>query len=139
MRIDVALQHDRVLIQASCDCGQLQEVRFPLPAHSQSLQQKVGPGPEFGGDICADGIGSSVAFPSEVDRLLLSCVASGDTDREIARALDMPLDRVRYQLRSLIARLAARNRTEAACRAVADGLISVPGGTWVQRDHSRES
>lgn len=58
---------------------------------------------------------------------VLSLVAAGETDREIARSLNTSVDRVKHAVRSSLTRLGARNRTEAAVRALLAGLVS-PGG-----------
>jgi DNA-binding NarL/FixJ family response regulator len=57
-------------------------------------------------------------------------VAAGETDREIARSLNTSVDRVKRAVRSSLMRLGARNRTEAAVRALLAGLVSPEGCRW---------
>lgn len=59
------------------------------------------------------------------DREILRLIALGARDRDIAVACGFSLDWAKRAVRSLLTRLAAQNRTEAAVRAVADGLIDI--------------
>lgn len=64
----------------------------------------------------------SVLTPFE--REVLRHVAEGETDRQAARVLGVSVDRVRYAVRSAIAHLAARTRSEAIFRAVCTGELT---------------
>jgi DNA-binding NarL/FixJ family response regulator len=59
--------------------------------------------------------------PREVD--VLQLVAEGDTNQDIAQALSLSQHTVRFHLRNILAKLHAQNRTEAATRAMREGLI----------------
>jgi DNA-binding CsgD family transcriptional regulator len=54
---------------------------------------------------------------------VLQRAAHGATDQEISRQLGVSISSIRYAIRDAIARLAARNRTEAVFRAVSAGVI----------------
>lgn len=53
----------------------------------------------------------------------LQRAAHGATDQEISTELGLSISSIRYAMRDAIARLAARNRTEAVYRAVSAELI----------------
>lgn len=59
------------------------------------------------------------------DREVLRLMAIGARDRDIAVAFGISVDGAKRAVRSLLIRLAAQNRTEAAVRAVADGLVDL--------------
>lgn len=58
---------------------------------------------------------------------MLTRVAAGMTDREIAGSLNASVGQVRYAVRDSIARLGARTRTEAVAIAISNGLIRLRG------------
>lgn len=70
----------------------------------------------------SESIGARRALTS-FERKILRLVAEGQTDRELARLLGVSVDRVRYAVRSAVARLGARTRSEAVFRAVCSGQI----------------
>ena len=55
-------------------------------------------------------------------------------DKEIARALKLSYDGVRYRVRSIFAKLGARNRLDAVHRACAQGILPQPGEPPAWRD-----
>jgi two-component system nitrate/nitrite response regulator NarL len=55
---------------------------------------------------------------------VLSLAADGLTDREIARALGISLDRVKREVRSALLLLSSRNRTQAVVTALRAGMLS---------------
>ena len=59
------------------------------------------------------------------DREVLRLMALGARDRDIAVACGISVDGAKRAVRSLLIRLAAQNRTEAAVRAVAGGLVDL--------------
>jgi DNA-binding NarL/FixJ family response regulator len=54
---------------------------------------------------------------------VLTLIAGGMTDRGVARALYVPVNRVRYAVRDLITRLSAHSRAEAVFIAARRGLL----------------
>jgi DNA-binding NarL/FixJ family response regulator len=60
---------------------------------------------------------------SSSDRDVLSMIAKGYRDRDIAVAQGQSLDAAKRNVRTLLLRLNVQNRAEAAARAVAEGLI----------------
>jgi DNA-binding NarL/FixJ family response regulator len=62
---------------------------------------------------------------SKFERQVLSCVAVGMTDREVAAHLGASTNQIRYAMRDAITRLAARSRTEAVAVALTAGLIEL--------------
>ena len=72
----------------------------------------------------------SGAFPGQPPHLspfeqrVLSLVADGLSDREISQELGVSVHSVKRAVRACLVRLAARNRTEAAMRATAFGLLA---------------
>ena len=55
---------------------------------------------------------------------LLSLVASGMSNKTIAHEMSISENTVKYYMKSILQKLGARNRTEAAALALRDGLIS---------------
>jgi DNA-binding NarL/FixJ family response regulator len=55
---------------------------------------------------------------------VLALIAGGMTDRGVAQALHVPVNRVRYAVRDLITRLSAHNRAEAVFIAARRGLLA---------------
>jgi DNA-binding CsgD family transcriptional regulator len=64
---------------------------------------------------------------SSMERRVLTRVAAGMTDREVACSLDASVGQVRYAVRDSITRLGARTRTEAVAIAISHGLIRFQG------------
>jgi DNA-binding NarL/FixJ family response regulator len=55
---------------------------------------------------------------------VITLMANGRANSEIARELDVPLDTVKSTIVSVIRKLGARNRTDAAVMALRLGLIA---------------
>jgi len=62
---------------------------------------------------------------SEVLRL----VAAGETNREIAAALQVSENTVNFHMKNILAKLRLKNRAQAAVYAVSSGLAEPPAGT----------
>jgi two-component system, NarL family, nitrate/nitrite response regulator NarL len=62
--------------------------------------------------------------PREHD--ILTLLADGSTNKEIARALDLTNGTVRVYVSTILSKLGAANRTEATVEAMRQGLISRP-------------
>ncbi len=60
---------------------------------------------------------------TERERVVLSAVAFGLTDKEIGKRLAISPDTVRKHVASIRRKMGARSRTEAAVRAVQEGLL----------------
>jgi DNA-binding CsgD family transcriptional regulator len=58
-----------------------------------------------------------------VEGRVLALVAQGYSDQEIAHLLSISVHTAKHAVRSSLVRLGARNRTEAAVRAFADGQL----------------
>lgn len=63
---------------------------------------------------------------SEREREILSLVAKGASNKEIARTLFISTNTVKVHLRNIFAKIGASSRTEAAMYAVSSGLIDLP-------------
>lgn len=72
------------------------------------------------------------------DREVLRLMALGARDRDIAVACGISVDGAKRAVRSLLIRLAAQNRTEAACRAVAGGLVDLTSLEDRSKERSKE-
>lgn len=95
---------------------------------------RVHAGERIGLDLEADTGGSGVL--SEREREVLSLLAIGLTNREIATELYLSVDTVKTYLRGLFRKLGVTNRTQAAVEAAAHQLAPPPGrrrGTEVTR------
>jgi DNA-binding CsgD family transcriptional regulator len=55
---------------------------------------------------------------------VLALVAQGYSDQEIAHVLGISVHTAKHAVRNSLVRLGARNRTEAAVRALADGQLA---------------
>lgn len=100
-----------------CACGRTYDVQIHLrktPRAPFSRPEDQRPAP-----VIAPRPMALTAFETE----LVSLIADGLTDREIARELTTSVDRVKRAVRLAIIRLAAKNRTEAAVQAVMLGII----------------
>src|SRR5439155_18267406 len=64
---------------------------------------------------------------SERERALLALLVAGQSNKEIARALRLAESTVKNNLSGLFRKLGAQDRTQAAVRALARGLVA-PGG-----------
>ena len=60
---------------------------------------------------------------------ILSLVATGVTNREVAHRLGISPNTVKVHMRNIFAKLGAESRTEATMVAVQRGLVHVDGGT----------
>jgi DNA-binding NarL/FixJ family response regulator len=60
---------------------------------------------------------------------VLSLVAQGATDKEIAETLIISIHTVKSHMRNILAKLHLSHRHEAALFALREGLITTPGGT----------
>jgi DNA-binding CsgD family transcriptional regulator len=63
---------------------------------------------------------------SEREREILSLVAKGASNKEIARTLFISTNTVKVHLRNIFAKIGASSRTEAAMYAISSGLIDLP-------------
>lgn len=63
---------------------------------------------------------------TEREREVLGEVAEGYSNEQIADRLDVSKNTIRFHLRNILSKLHARNRTEAAVRAVREDLIDPP-------------
>ena len=63
---------------------------------------------------------------SQREREILSLVASGLSNKEIARHLSLSLSTVKFHVSNVIAKLGAASRTEATAVALQHGLIAKP-------------
>ncbi len=68
----------------------------------------------------------------DLERQILLLAAQGSTDREIARELRIGFDRVRREVRKILLRLSAKNKTEAVARALTSGEL-LPEDVWPLR------
>lgn len=55
---------------------------------------------------------------------VLALAADGYTDREIARNLRVPLNRVKHDIRDALMALSSRNRTQAVVMALRAGILA---------------
>lgn len=60
------------------------------------------------------------------EREVLTLVAAGATNREIAAELVVSENTVEFHMRNILAKLHAANRTQAAAYAIRSGLVSLP-------------
>ena len=58
------------------------------------------------------------------EREVLFCLQRGESNKQIARVLDIQETTVKLHLRSLALKLEARNRTEVVVKAIQSGLIA---------------
>jgi len=58
------------------------------------------------------------------EREVLFCLQRGESNKQIARLLDIQETTVKLHLRSLALKLEARNRTEVVVKAIQSGLIA---------------
>lgn len=61
--------------------------------------------------------GASGPTITDAERHLLRALLEGHQDKQIAHHNDIPLHRVKYQLRTLYDKIGVNNRTQAALRA----------------------
>jgi DNA-binding CsgD family transcriptional regulator len=96
-----------------CDCGKTYRIQLlPMP---ESLTESIA---------------EPVVIPearhlTSLELRVLTCIAAGMTDREVATFLDASVHQVRYAVRDAIARLASHSRTEAVAVAITHGLIDL--------------
>ncbi len=106
---EVRLESEAVVF---CSCGQSFRIVLrvtPTENHRPSIEG----GPRL----------AHTAEISEMQLKVLSFVAEGLTDREIARRVKCTIHQVKRAIRGSLARLSARNRTEAVMVARAAGLL----------------
>lgn len=85
------------------------------------------PGPEHHGD--------DVPSLTPRERDVLSLVATGATDKEVADALYISVNTVKTHMRNILAKLQFSGRHEAALYAMREGLIPPPSGRGKEPDH----
>lgn len=64
-------------------------------------------------------------LPTRRERDVLLCMVDGKTDRQIAEHLNISQKTVQHHVRSLLAKIKAKNRTQAAVKAIHMGLIEI--------------
>lgn len=94
-----------------CECGRAHRIRVAVRSSDEQAAQ--------GAPAEIESRGVLTSFERDV----ISKVAAGLTDGEVARLLGVSVGRVRYGVRSAIARLAARTRAEAVYHAVQTGQL----------------
>jgi DNA-binding NarL/FixJ family response regulator len=108
--------------------------KFVRPADLASIVRQVASGLVLmGGVRLADAItrvegspevGKSIAHGlTDRESEVLSMVAEGKTNADVARALFVTTKAVKYHLSSIFSKLGVRNRTEAAAYALNNGLV----------------
>ena len=82
--------------------------------------------------------GASISRLSKREVEVLQCLVQGDTNKEIARRLDIAEETVKCHIRALTRRLNARNRVQLAIWARANGLqgAQAPTMTGFATQHS---
>jgi len=89
---------------SDCPCGRRRKFTITVEASAPDRAQAAPRSPDL-----------------EAQILLLA--AQGLTDREIARELRIGFDRVRREVRKILLRLSAKNKTEAVARALTSGEL----------------
>src|SRR3989304_3042156 len=69
---------------------------------------------------------SEISELSEREQEILKLVATGASNKEIARKLNISTNTVKVHLRNIFAKIGAASRTEAAMYAVNSGFIQTP-------------
>lgn len=64
---------------------------------------------------------------TEREKEVLHLVSRGATNREVAEQLGISESTVSYRMKNILAKLHARNRAEAAARAVQEGVVAARG------------
>ena len=67
---------------------------------------------------------------TERERQVLGLVAGGFSNREIGEKLDIATGTVKAHVERVIGKLGASDRTQAAVRGIALGLVAQPDGNW---------
>jgi two-component system nitrate/nitrite response regulator NarL len=70
---------------------------------------------------------------SEREQQVLLCVARGDSNKAIARSCSIGEGTVKVHLQSILRKIPAHNRTQAALWAVENGLVSNQWSEWRKR------
>ncbi|MFV2064283.1 MAG: response regulator [Chloroflexota bacterium] len=78
---------------------------------------------EFGRRARADGDGPRDEPLTAAERAVLGQLTGGASNKEIAATLGITENTVKYHLKHILAKLHAASRTEAATRAIRDGLV----------------
>jgi DNA-binding CsgD family transcriptional regulator len=107
--------HRRRTARITCECGRTIEVQITIL--DSDLHQQL-PVP-----LMTEPQAACTGL-SAIERRVLALTAAGNSDREIAGLLGISLHSAKHALRTALVRLSARNRTEAAVRAMAMGLLS---------------
>jgi len=79
---------------------------------------------------------SSESQLSEREKEILRLVATGASNKEIARQLHISANTVKVHLRNIFAKIGAASRTEAALYAVREGLVQITAKALLQEDEN---
>lgn len=103
----------------------LQAVEAGEPAFSKALATRV---LEEFARLSREGPGKPESELTAREREVLTLVASGATNREVAEELYLSEHTVKFHMRNILGKLHTRNRAEAAAYAVRSGLVASPTG-----------
>lgn len=121
---------DEVFVRQAIRNGARGYVPKTLPLKSLcSTLKLIASGQIFVPFSAAEPAAADVKTPklSEKELSVLRLLVKGQTNKEIARALDSTEVRIKMHLRSICSRLHAKNRTQAALIAEQSGLVETAG------------
>ncbi len=98
-----------------------------VPPFSPSLAGKLLA--EFGRQARGEPATRASEELTEREREVLQLVARGATDKEVAVRLGIAANTVHYHMKNVLVKLHARNRAEAAVRALREGLVEATAAT----------
>jgi two-component system nitrate/nitrite response regulator NarL len=87
-------------------------------------------------DFVSSEFSAGQANLTERQHQILQCLVNGDSNKMIARRLDITEGTVKVHLKTLMRKIAAENRTQAALWARSNGIgddLDTAGATWVPR------